>query len=719
MMKSPQNLAKGEKWMKWKMDWIIGERAAMAKQAAKRMVPIMFAILLMFAVLPSTAQAAPKLKLNKTKATVYVGKTVTLKVSGASGNVTWTSKNKKIATVKKVTSKSAKVTVKKAGKTTITAKIGKKSATCSIIAKNPYLNVKKKTLSEGQAFQLKLTGAKIRSCKSDSPSVAKVSKSGKVTAKKAGKVVISVTASNRKVYKCTFTVKGKNSQTDHEDLQPKDLSEVGGVVYLSQKVYSYTGKALEPDVIRVFTAEDRDFLLKGIDYTVGYSNNINAGKAQVIVTGIGDYKGKIIKEFEIEKARQDITAKLENETVYVGKTGKINVSGAYGDLKFSVSKENVAKVGSDGTITGLKTGITDIYLTASGDRNHYGPANYYVGKVGVMHEEASAYGFDTRGWGKEKYKICASYDSIREEDGSNTYRARFRCNADEKWLDENIIFEVEDVTPKAYAKVFEDLGVAYEKPEITVESGDGLAKFGTTIEEPFAEDGKRNNSELSSSGKSITIKAGAGVRAVKLAAKKGDTVLDFIYLGSTGSTQNPFDVELYKKIRQKVEAQIWTDGMSNLEKLKELAVYIKETTHYPETDVTSKEYNPIFWENWAVDDKELHLSMFGDSMLNKLMVFQGGIMTCHAVRLLKDAAVEDLGLPYLYDGDKISPGEGVWLAAGSESSNPGVADHETLVYKSAEEEEVFIDAQGLSYSASSGKASCEAHGCQEKIISLK
>lgn len=41
--------------MKWKMDWMIGGRTDMAKQAAKRMVPIMFAILLMFAVLPSTA----------------------------------------------------------------------------------------------------------------------------------------------------------------------------------------------------------------------------------------------------------------------------------------------------------------------------------------------------------------------------------------------------------------------------------------------------------------------------------------------------------------------------------------------------------------------------------------------------------------------------------------------------------------------------------------
>jgi len=58
--------------------------------------------------------------------------------------------------------------------------------------------------------------------------------------------------------------------------------------------------------------------------------------------------------------------------------------------------------------------------------------------------------------------------------------------------------------------------------------------------------------------------------------------------------------------------------------------------------VTSKEYNPTFWENWAVDDKELLWSMCNDIILNRIMDFQGGIVTCQAAGILETAAMEDL-----------------------------------------------------------------------------
>ena len=547
----------------------------MTKQMAKKTLLITLTVLVMLIVLPSTAQAASKLKLNKTKATVYVGKTVTLKVSGASGAVKWTSKNKRIATVKKTGSKSAKVTAKKAGKTTITAKNGRESVTCSLTLKNPYLNVKRKTLGVKQEFQLKLTGAKIRSCTSDKAAVAAVSKSGKITAKKAGKAVISVKASNGKVYKCTITVKEKN-------LLAKDLSGLGVKVYLSAERYSYTGKAMEPNV-RVYS--DDLYLVKGIDYTVSYSNNVNVGTAQATVRGIGKYKGKITKEFEITRVYQNIKARLENETVYVGKTGKINISEAYGYLEFNMSEEGIAKIDSDGTITGLSTGVTNIYLTASGDDNHYACRDQYVGRVSVMHEEASAYGFHVSSWSQNDLYKVSRIDS-RNDDGSNTYQSYFVCNADEKWLDENISFEAEDVTPAAYANVFADLGVAYVKPKITVELADDFVKesqkYGFAIHEPYTEAGPGNVSEIPSSGKRIVIEAGASVRVVKVVAKKGGTVLDYIYLGSSGRAANreysAYDMDLYRKVRQKAEAQIWADGMSNLEKLAALAGYINETT---------------------------------------------------------------------------------------------------------------------------------------------
>lgn len=70
-------------------------------------------------------------KINKTEATIYIGKTLNLKVSGVTSTVKWESSNKTIATV----SSKGKVTARKAGKATITAKVNGKSYSCKITVK--------------------------------------------------------------------------------------------------------------------------------------------------------------------------------------------------------------------------------------------------------------------------------------------------------------------------------------------------------------------------------------------------------------------------------------------------------------------------------------------------------------------------------------------------------------------------------------------------------
>jgi hypothetical protein len=85
---------------------------------------------------PTTAEAATKPKLNKTKTTIFVGQTTRLKVTNSSSSVTWKSSSKKIATV----SKSGTVTGKKVGTCTITATIGKKSVKCKVIVRNQFPN---------------------------------------------------------------------------------------------------------------------------------------------------------------------------------------------------------------------------------------------------------------------------------------------------------------------------------------------------------------------------------------------------------------------------------------------------------------------------------------------------------------------------------------------------------------------------------------------------
>ena len=97
----------------------------------KKLCAIVMVIIMAFSVTTENVFAAKKVKLNKVKATIYVGKTVQLKVNNNKKKVKWSSSNKKVATV----SKRGKLTGKKAGKATITAQIGKKKYKCKIIVK--------------------------------------------------------------------------------------------------------------------------------------------------------------------------------------------------------------------------------------------------------------------------------------------------------------------------------------------------------------------------------------------------------------------------------------------------------------------------------------------------------------------------------------------------------------------------------------------------------
>nr|DAL99171.1 MAG TPA: hypothetical protein [Caudoviricetes sp.] len=75
-------------------------------------------------------------KINKKKATLKVGQTLQLKVTGTKGKVKWKSSKKSVATV----SSKGRVKAKKKGSATITAKVGKKKYTCKVTVKKPSTN---------------------------------------------------------------------------------------------------------------------------------------------------------------------------------------------------------------------------------------------------------------------------------------------------------------------------------------------------------------------------------------------------------------------------------------------------------------------------------------------------------------------------------------------------------------------------------------------------
>lgn len=86
------------------------------------------------AVLPTAVSAKAAPKLSKTKITLTAGKstTLTLKNAPKGRKVTWSTSDKKVATV----SQKGKVTAKKAGTATITAKVSNKKYTCKVTVKS-------------------------------------------------------------------------------------------------------------------------------------------------------------------------------------------------------------------------------------------------------------------------------------------------------------------------------------------------------------------------------------------------------------------------------------------------------------------------------------------------------------------------------------------------------------------------------------------------------
>lgn len=137
----------------------------------------------------------------------------------------------------------------------------------------------------------------------------------------------------------------------------------------------YTGRP--KSVILMITYEGK-LLLRGEDYEVSLSNIENAGKADIIITGIGHYYGTAHGHyygtahysFQIKKANQDLYVTLSHDTIPCGGAAQISVRGI-GDIHYSSDNEAVAKAAMYGKVYGKAPGTATITITADGDQNHY------------------------------------------------------------------------------------------------------------------------------------------------------------------------------------------------------------------------------------------------------------------------------------------------------------------------------------------------------------
>ena len=172
------------------------------------------------------------------------------------------------------------------------------------------------------------------------------------------------------------------SGTQKVTVEPKEITAnmIAGIA----ESYTYTGKEITFD--DAISVHDEGVLLeKDKDYTITYDDNKEVGKGSVTITGTGNYKESVTKNFEITPVdASDLTASLDrtfgyygdsntnNATVTVTHGGHTVTSDASNTVSVAVTQFNGAAANNEATVSGQtvtfnQVGTYTIEVTVTGN----------------------------------------------------------------------------------------------------------------------------------------------------------------------------------------------------------------------------------------------------------------------------------------------------------------------------------------------------------------
>lgn len=345
------------------------------KKSLKRIYILIISLLI--GIIPITVNAT-SISLNKNQMTLGVGYSETLKYTLTSGlnssNIVWKSSNEKVAIVS-----NGKVTGVTNGETIITATINGQSSTCLVIVSPNYiavsnvkLNKTSTTLSIGSTESL--TGTVVPSnatnkdmtWTSSDNSIATVS-NGKVTAKKTGTAIITVTSGNKKatcivnvvntislkgisINKTTTTIKEQAAETLTITYSPSNAT--------NKKI---TWKSSNTNIA-----------------TVDNNGKVTAKKAgTATITAVSNDGGHVatckVTVEAISKKVTSVTLDKKELTILTGEKAnlKVTINPNYAEnknIKWETSNKSIAKV-DNGEITAISPGSAEIkVITEDGEK---------------------------------------------------------------------------------------------------------------------------------------------------------------------------------------------------------------------------------------------------------------------------------------------------------------------------------------------------------------
>ena len=130
----------------------------------KKFLSVVMVLIMTLALMTVPASAAASPKLNSSSVNLPIGYTATLKVSGNTGDVKWSSEDKTIVSIKSSDGNTAKISGKKAGQTYIYAKTDGQTLKCKVTVKQSFITASKETLEiekgGSQTITLTVKGSK-------------------------------------------------------------------------------------------------------------------------------------------------------------------------------------------------------------------------------------------------------------------------------------------------------------------------------------------------------------------------------------------------------------------------------------------------------------------------------------------------------------------------------------------------------------------------------
>ncbi|MCI8646205.1 MAG: hypothetical protein HFE76_05240 [Firmicutes bacterium] len=226
------------------------------------------------------------------------------------------------------------------------------------------------------------------------PGVAEVSDDGIVTINGSGVAIITIRAEategyNEATKRIVIIVRGGGAADE-------GLRTIGNATVNPIAARTYTGQAIIPELV----VKDGDTLLyEDEDYIPIYADNVNAGMAEVIIVGTGNYTGAITANFTIRKAVQSITGKSVITKNYGSKPFKLGAV-AKTRISYKSSSQKTADVSPKGVVTLKNVGKTTITAVAAETKN-YKRAKKNI----IIHVKLKTPSFNLRWNGKDQIRL--------------------------------------------------------------------------------------------------------------------------------------------------------------------------------------------------------------------------------------------------------------------------------------------------------------------------